>query len=69
MKWLATLFVKFGDKMSLIGSDLDDQPIPGRWYNAGLERTCAMLEDAGYRIIDPDVGSLHRDPIIHFVKP
>ncbi len=44
-------------------------PRPGRWYNAGIERTCSMLEEAGYQIVDPDVGTCLRDPIIHFVKP
>jgi hypothetical protein len=47
----------------------DDEPRPGRWYNAGIERTCFMLRNVGYRIIDPDVGTILRDPIIHFVKP
>ena len=41
----------------------------GHWYDAGTERTCEMLEKIGYRIIDSDVGTIPRDPIIHFVKP
>jgi len=41
---------------------------PGRWYHAGIERTCSMLEQLGYRIVDQDVGTVHRDPIIHFLK-
>jgi hypothetical protein len=48
--------------------DPDDIPNPGRWYDAGLERTCRMLRDLSYRIVDPDVGVNHRDPIIHFAK-
>jgi hypothetical protein len=43
-------------------------PSPGRWYNAGIERTCSMLEEVGYQVVDPDVGTIPRDPIIHFVK-
>lgn len=69
LKWLAKLFGKIGDKVHGIGPDIDEKPYPGRWFNAGLERTCAMLEEVGYKVIDPDVGSVHRDPIIHFVKP
>lgn len=45
-----------------------DQPVPGRWYHAGVERTCKMLESFSYRIIESDVGANHRDPIIHFTK-
>ena len=41
----------------------------GHWHNAGTERTCEMLEKIGYEIIDSDVGTSPRDPIIHFVKP
>ena len=41
----------------------------GEWHDAGTERTCEMLERVGYKIIDSDVGTIARDPIIHFVKP
>lgn len=41
----------------------------GTWHDAGTERTCRMLEGIGYKIVDPDVGTVLRDPIIHFVKP
>jgi hypothetical protein len=47
----------------------DTHPSPGRWFNAGTQRTCAMLESAGYQIVDPDVGTNIRDPIIYFRKP
>ncbi len=47
----------------------DDQPSPGRWYHAGLERTCRMLTEKGYRILQADVGVNFRDPMIHFVRP
>lgn len=42
--------------------------MPGRWYHAGVEKTCLMLESLSYRVIEPDVGLCHRDPIIHFTK-
>lgn len=41
----------------------------GHWHDAGAARTCEMLEAAGYKVIDSDVGVLPRDPIIHFMKP
>lgn len=53
-------------KIQIMEADKDDEPSPGRWYNAGTERTCAMLEKTGYEIVDPDVGTCLRDPIIHF---
>lgn len=56
------------NKPSLLSLVEDDTPSPGRWYNAGIERTCSMLESVGYRIVDPDVGTCLRDPIIHFMK-
>jgi hypothetical protein len=43
-------------------------PTPGRWYNAGVDRTCSMLKEVGYEVVDPDVGVNFRDPIIHFLK-
>ncbi len=46
----------------------DAAPSPGRWYDAGVGRTIRMLEECGYRILDPDVQTSHRDPIIHFTK-
>ena len=48
--------------------DTSDVPSPGRWYDAGLERTCLMLEGLGYEVLDSDVGTSLRDPIIHFRK-
>ena len=40
----------------------------GHWYDAGEERTCEMLEKIGYKVINSDVGTIPRDPIIHFMK-
>jgi len=42
---------------------------PGQFYVAGVDRTCKMLQSFGYEIIDPDVGTNLRDPIIHFRRP
>lgn len=52
-----------------IPADVSNLPNPGRWFDAGAARTAAMLRDAGYRVIDEDVGSCLRDPILHFQKP
>ena len=41
----------------------------GRWHDAGADRTCEMLEQVGYEIVEKDVGTIPRDPIIHFRKP
>jgi phospholipid N-methyltransferase len=41
----------------------------GQWHDAGTKRTCDMLEKIGYKILDADVETIPRDPIIHFVKP
>lgn len=41
----------------------------GQWHDAGLDRTCSMLERTGFKILDRDVGTIPRDPIIHFIKP
>jgi hypothetical protein len=52
-----------------IGTDNNDTPSPGRWYNSGIERTAEMLESCGYTILDKDIGTNLRDPILHFMKP
>lgn len=41
---------------------------PSRWYHAGSERVCQMLTSMGYDVLDPDVGTSLRDPIVHFRK-
>jgi hypothetical protein len=46
-----------------------DGPDPNLWYHASVERTCAMLERLGYRVVQSDVGLCARDPIIHFTRP
>jgi hypothetical protein len=55
-------------KVQSLQPDLDVMPSPGRWYDAGVERTCEMLEKVGWVVLDADVGVNHRDPVVHFVK-
>lgn len=67
-KFISKLFGRnIKDKFSL-RNDVDNESRPGRWYNAGIKRTCTMLEKVGYKIIEADVGTCLRDPIIHFKK-
>jgi hypothetical protein len=67
LKWLFRYFMK-REKLESIRPDENDRPQPGRWYHAGMERTCSMLEKVGYHIVDPDVGTCLRDPVIYFMK-
>jgi len=71
-RWVWNLQWKLTRKYRLYNKrypeDEDMNPAPGRWYHGGIERTCTMLNKIGYKIIDPDVGAVHRDPIIHFIK-
>jgi hypothetical protein len=55
-------------RMKLLAPDTDDIPTPGRWYHAGTERTCELLQKLSYRVINPDMGVNHRDPVIHFTR-
>ena len=52
-----------------ISDDLDSEPRPMRWFNSGITKTVKMLEENGYKVLDKDVGTCLRDPIIHFTKP
>jgi hypothetical protein len=51
-------------------ADYDGPPNKGRWYLYGIERFCAMVEEQGYRVINPDIiGAYDRNsPIVHFVR-
>jgi Methyltransferase domain len=49
--------------------ELPEGPEGSWWYDAGTERTVAMLERVGYRVLDPDVEVDPRSPIVHFVRP
>jgi phospholipid N-methyltransferase len=46
-----------------------DTPSPGRFYHLGARETCEMLQGIGFEIVSPDVGTIFRDPIIHFRRP
>jgi hypothetical protein len=67
LKWLLKSFSGI-QKLELLSKEEGEEPTPGRWYHAGIDKTCSMLRKAGYKIIDPDVGTIPRDPIIHFLK-
>jgi len=60
--------VQYRKQLKCKKMDENSAPSPGRWYHAGIERTCSMLQEVGYNIIDSDVGTCLRDPIIHFMK-
>ena len=68
LQWLFVYLMK-REKLQLLKADENNEPVSGgRWYHAGIERTCAMLQEVGYRVVDSDVGTSLRDPIIHFIK-
>jgi len=46
----------------------DDQARPGRWFHAGQQQTCEMLERNGFTIVQADMGFDYRSPLIHFRK-
>ncbi len=54
----------FKSRMGL-GSIRDD----ARWFDLGQARACQLAEKAGLRVVEGDVGTCPRDPIIHVVKP
>ena len=68
LNWFFKLLIK-GKEPRLIKDGEHSKPMPGGWHNAGIRKTCSMLEDVGYQIIDSDVGTCIRDPVIHFIKP
>lgn len=67
VRWLFRYLMR-REKLQRLAADENDDPRPGRWYDAGIERTCSMLSKVGYEIVDPDVGTCLRDPVIHFMK-
>ena len=64
--WMIADYERFNSTCHASMKDVNEDPIPSRWYDAGLDRTCAMLKEVGYRINDADVGTVIRDPIIWF---
>ena len=67
LRWLLKLYMK-RNELKPIEMDVNNDPKPGRWYNAGIKRTCSMLKQIGYQIVDSDIETCIRDPIIHFTK-
>jgi hypothetical protein len=55
--------------LTFLGPDEDMEPSPGRWYHTGTDRMAALLRDLGYVVVQPDVGLVPRDAIVHFRKP
>lgn len=66
---LSEKFFFRNSELSQRSVDLNENPMPGRWYDSGTERTTTMLKSFGYEVLDTDVGTCPRDPIIHFRKP
>lgn len=69
IRQLFRAFSRLDNPQRPLSPDMDDVPRPGRFYNSGTERTCAMLESIGYEVKDKDVGTILRDPMIYFRKP
>lgn len=67
--WAIIFSVFKTHKVERLSAQEEDMPKPGRWYHLGTERAVTMLQEAGFKVLDPDVGVNHRDPIIHFEKP
>lgn len=57
------------DRPTPLVRDKNNTPAPGRWYHAGCAEMCSMLEEYGYVVLDGDVGTCLRDPIVHFMRP
>lgn len=53
----------------VLRKDEAPDPSPGRFYHAGTSETAAMLRGLGYEVLDEDVGTVVRDPILHFRRP
>ena len=71
--WMIADFEQYNRVCKYVGtsSELhswDETPVPSRWYDTGLNRIVPMLEETGYHILDRDVGTNPRDPIIWFTK-
>jgi hypothetical protein len=69
LRWLFSFIRKKHERLHLQDMHEDNEiRAGGRWYNAGIDRTCSMLKNIGYHIVDSDVGTCLRDPIVHFCK-
>ncbi|MGZ5529197.1 MAG: hypothetical protein ACXWJB_11035, partial [Limisphaerales bacterium] len=56
INWLFR-FASKSRRPRILNPDTDDNPAPGRWYDADTGRTCKMLQSVGYKVVDPDVGT------------
>jgi hypothetical protein len=57
-----------GRYLSFMDKNEDLTPKPHRWFHLGKDRMCLTLKEIGYKVINDDIGLIHRDPIIHFTK-
>jgi len=48
-----------------------DEVQPGvvRWHHLANADAVRFMEELGYRVIDADLGTVHRDPVLHFIRP
>ncbi len=70
-RWMWNLLASVRKPANLRRKDKSRAATPGavNWFHLGLADACAMLERCGYRVVDPDMEVVHRDPVIHFVRP
>jgi hypothetical protein len=68
LRWLFGLVRKKHERLHFVNKDEIDETGVARWYHAGIDRTCNMLTSVGYQVVDSDVGTCLRDPIVHFRK-
>ena len=69
--WLVRRYaIREAHRLSLHRMSLheDDQPSPGRWYDAGTDATCDLLRSVGFTVLDEDMGVDPRSPLIHFQR-
>ena len=60
-------YEKMGQALGVVVSQEEhDQPEAGRWYHLGRAWFCETLMKYGFEVLDPDIGVLVRDPIVHF---
>lgn len=71
--WMIADEAKFSKDMGIaqqrFPQTLLDGGTPGCFYSQGVSRTCQMLKDVGYVVVQEDMDLIYRDPIIHFKKP
>ncbi len=71
LKFFVRIVTKWNDRryrLRALNIEEDNAPRPGRWYHAGTKRTCQMLQEKGFTVMDEDMGLDFRSPLIHFRK-